>query len=140
MKPISENAVSVNRIRVTAVMFFITFLFGGLSVFFPISALIAETIIFILYIFCMTEFLKKWQRTYFYQADENRIRIKKGVLISKDITIFRYKLQYTKLVRTPAELLFHTCTIIYYTAGSVVYLSGIDSEAADGALIYEKKI
>lgn len=136
---ISDKASTVTRIRLTLAMAVLTFLLGGVFVFSPLLSLTVGVPLFFLYLYAMLKHIELWCRTYRYYVDDRCIKIHKGIFFSKDIILFKNKIQYTQLLRTPLEHIFHTCTIIYHTAGAVVYLSEIDIDTVDGVIYNEEK-
>ena len=135
---ISEKAPTVTRIRLTLAMAVYSFLGGGVFVFSPLISLTVGIPVFFLYLYAMLKHIELWCRSYRYYADDRCIKIRKGVFFKKDITLFKNKIQYTQFLQTPLGRVFHTCTIIYHTAGAVVYLSEIDTDTVDGVRFDEK--
>ncbi len=127
---LSTKAVTVKRIQATAVLTILFFLIGGAAVFSPLLSVTLAAVALLLYIYTIKSFLKSWYSSYYYDIFSDCIKIKKGVFISKNIVIFRSRIQYSDIIQTPLQRFFHTCTVIIHTAGAVVYLSEIDVENA----------
>lgn len=137
---ISQKAIAIKRIQLTLITAVLSFLLGGVFTFSPLISLTVGSLILFLYLYSMLRFIDLWYRSYHYYTDDSCIRIEKGVFLSKKITLFKDKIQYTQFLQTPLERIFQTCTIIYHTAGAVVYLSEIDIDVLDGVVFDEEKI
>ena len=127
-RKLSSKAILIKKIQSTIFLTVFFFLYGSIAVFSLITSIFFSVITLLIYIFCIFRFIKAWYNSYSYDLDNDRIRIKKGIFISKDIVIFTNRLQYSDVIQTPLQKIFRTCTIIIHTAGAVVYLSEIDVE------------
>ena len=127
-RSLSPKAIKIKRIQATAVLTVMFFIFGGVAVFFPILSVVLSIIILIIYIITIAIFLKIWYKSYHYSIDNDSINIQKGVFVSKNIVIFKNRILYSDIIQTPIQRIFHTCTIIFHTAGAIVYLSEVDIE------------
>lgn len=136
---ISQKSVTIKRIQLTLITAVLSFLLGGIFTFSPLISLTVGSLVLFLYLYSMLRLIDLWYRSYHYYADDSCIRIEKGVFLSKKITLFKDKIQYTQFLQTPLERIFRTCTIIYHTAGAVVYLSEIDIDVLDGVVFDEEK-
>ena len=135
---LSKKAVTIKRIQATVILSVLFFIYGAIAVFSVITSLALSFFTIIIYIIMIFPFLNAWYNSYSYSVTPDCIKIKKGVLVSKQICIFKNKVQYAALIQTPLQRFFRTCTVIYHTAGAVVYLSEIDEENSYGAVFNEK--
>lgn len=135
----AEKSVTVQRIRATAVLAVWWFLCGAAAVFSLTAAAVLAVLSLAVYFYFILFYFQKWYDNYRFTISKDRIYIEKGVIFSKRISVFRSRVQYAQLVQTPLQKLFHTCTVVYQTAGAAVYLSEISETNADGAMFNEKK-
>lgn len=138
-KKLSEKSITVQRIRASAVLAVWWFLCGAAAVFSLACAAVLAILSLAVYFILILFYFQKWYENYRFTISNDHIYIEKGVIFSKKINVFRSRVQYAQYIQTPLQKLFHTCTIVYQTAGAVVYLSEISEENANGAMFHEKK-
>lgn len=137
-KRLSNKYILIKRIRFTLLLSILWFLYGCIAVFSFTFAIILATVSTLLYLFIIFFYLKASYNAYNYIVKPEQITIEKGVFFFKKSDIFKSRVQYTQLIQTPLQKLFHTCTIAYQTAGAVVYLCEIDINQADEVMFNEK--
>lgn len=136
-KNLPRSAIIVWRIRITLIMFAVVFLCGAVAVFDKkISAfLIFINFLFYLYIFIF--YCEDRYKSQSYFNDDKFLQLKKGVYLKKLITIFKDKVQYTKLVIYPDQRLFGLCTLYIFLPGEKLSISQIELKIA---LLIEKDL
>lgn len=138
-KKLSDKYILIKKIRFTLLLSILWFIYGCIAVFSFTLATVLATVSTLIYLFIILFYLKASYKAYNYIINTEHITIEKGVFFSRKSDIFKNRVQYTQLIQTPLQKLFHTCTIAYQTAGAVVYLCEIDLNQAEEVMFNEKK-
>ncbi len=136
MGRLSARAPAVWRIRLVAVWAVISFA-GGLILFFQWVVGFVWLIVFsaaILYL--LIYYIPAACKNVRFTQTEELLSLHSGVFIKKTVLIHRGRVQYAKLIQGPAARLYGTASLLFYLAGSVLWLSEL--ERADAQKLQEE--
>lgn len=128
-KTLSDHAVLIWRIHITALMVCAAFLCGAVFVFSTVLAICAGIVFFLIYLFFMLFYAPMLYRKCFFILQKDALTIEKGVFLHKRMKLPVNKIQYTEFVQTPVQRVLKTYSAVFHTAGSMVVLNQLSEKS-----------
>lgn len=122
---LSDKAVSIWRIRATAVLILFSFLVGAVFVFYEIFAVIFGIMGLCAYIFIVLFYFPMLYRICGYSAENNVVIIHKGYFFQRHIKLYFSRVQYCVISQDPIQRFYGVCSIRFLTAGSSEIINDI---------------
>ena len=127
MQKLSPRAVAVQRVRLLLVWAGFSFAGGLILCFHTLTGVVWLSLFFAAAVYCLFFFIPAVCRAVAFEMTDGMLVVRKGVFIKKIILLHRDRVQYVRLVQTPAARLHHTASLIFYLAGSAFYLGELDA-------------
>ena len=130
-KSLDKKAMLIWRIRGLLIAAVGMFISGGVMVFSYFIGFVCSLFVLTAFLIYALIYVPLLYRSYVYTLGVASLSIKKGVLFKRSITLEKPKIQYAEITQAPDQRLLNTCTINFYTAGSVVILDQLSPDEAE---------